>query len=212
MNTKQPFKNKLFLTVFIILCFGLIAGAVFASPYIAGQYIKIVGINLSPDSAIEPLVDIIYLQTDERWKYEYLAQTESTLEESGCLTCVVATDLLYMGYDVNPIAVNNKFNESGAYTPNGELIWYKINSAYSGISYEYKKAFSGNTISSDLYQGYLPIVKVKYNKTGVFHWVLVVGADEKDFLVLDPLKESGEVIPLSTHGKVYAYRVLKKEN
>ena len=81
-----------------------------------------------------------------------------------------------MGYDVNPADVNNDFNEGGAYTQGGELIWYKINSVYSDISYEYKRTFSASILSKDLSDGYLPIVKVKYKKTGIYHWVLVVGA------------------------------------
>ena len=61
-------------------------------------------------------------------------------------------------------------------------------------------------------QGRLPIVKVKYHKTGIFHWVLIVGANEEEFLIIDPLVQDEEIIELKTHGRVYAYRVLSKTN
>jgi len=210
MNTKKIIKKKFFVISSLVIVIAVIAAAFLFMPQIIGQYIKIFGVTLAPDYDIKPLYDKVYLQTDERWKNEYLADTEYTLGEQGCLTCVIAADLCYLGYDVLPDEVNKDFKESGAYTESGELIWYKISDTYSGTEYEYKKAFSSADIMKDLEEGLLPIIKVKYKKTGIYHWVMIVGADEGEFYIIDPLEQSEGIIPLSTHGKAYAYRVIKK--
>jgi len=211
MSIKKLLSNKLLVCLIIVVLI-IIIGLVFFMPDIMGQYIKRFGIKLSSDNSIEPLTDIVYLQNDDRWKNEHLAETDFTLGNQGCLTCVIAMELCYLGYDVIPTDVNNSFIENDAYTKNGLLIWYKINTAYPDIEYYYKKSFNSKTISDDLINGLLPIVKVRYKKTGIFHWVLIVGANDDEFLILDPLDNNKEPIELSTHGKVYAYRVLKKVN
>ncbi|MEX1376867.1 MAG: hypothetical protein AB1Z23_05235 [Eubacteriales bacterium] len=207
MTIRKVIKNKVLMAIIIVL---IIASAVMMLPEIEGQYIKRFGIEISPKIEIAPIYDSVYMQTDDRWKDEHLAQTDYTLAQQGCLTCVIAMDLCYYGYEVNPTDVNDKLISADAYTDDGLLIWYKINDAYEDIEYDYKKNFKSGTIDEDLENGLLPIVKVRYKKTGIFHWVLIVGAQESDYLILDPLEKSQGPIPLSTHGKVYAYRVLRK--
>ena len=207
MTIKKIIKSKVFIA---IVCVLFVAAIIVLFPEIKGQYIKRLGIEIVPESDIEPLYTQVYMQTDERWKDENLAHTEYTLAEQGCLTCVIAMDLCYYNYDVLPTDINNEFIKADAYTDDGLLIWYKINDAYKNIEYDYAKVFSGKTIDEALQNGLLPIAKVKYKKTGVFHWVLIVGAQDGDYLVLDPLDKTNVPIVLSTHGKVYAYRVLKK--
>jgi len=209
-NTNKTGKNKVFVIFAVVIVIAIIAAAGVLMPQIIGQYIKIFGVTLTPDHDINPLYEKVYLQTDERWKDEYLADTEYTLGEQGCLTCVIAADLCYLGYDVLPDEVNNELKSSGAYTESGELIWYKISDTFSGVEYEYKKDFSSADIIFDLEEGSLPIIKVKYKKTGIYHWVMIVGAKEGEFYIIDPLEQSEGIIPLSTHGKAYAYRVIKK--
>jgi hypothetical protein len=41
--------------------------------------------------------------------------------------------------------------------------------------------------------------------------VLICGAKDGDFLILDPLGDGISPMRLSEHGKVYAYRVIKPE-
>lgn len=209
---KKIFKNKVLLSIAIVICIAFIVLLILFMPDIKGQIIKRAGVDIEPDADIEPLTDIVYLQNDDRWKDEYLGETDFTLESQGCLTCVIAMNLNYFGYDLLPSDVNNVFIQRDVYTDDGELLWYKINSVYSNITYEYEKVFNSKMINEDLQSGWLPIVKVRYKKTGIYHWVLIVGANENEFLILDPLEQSQEPIPLREHGKVYAYRVLKLNN
>ena len=48
----------------------------------------------------------------------------------------------------------------------------------------------------------------KNHGSGATHWLLVIGAKNGEFSIYDPLSKNKEPIPLSAHGKVYAYRVL----
>ena len=76
------------------------------------------------------------------------------------------------------------------------------------VDYTYSRIFSSRTIDRALESHLLPIVNVRYMGGGATHWVMVVGAENGDYLVLDPLHAGKDPIPLSTHGKVHAYRVL----
>ena len=91
-----------------------------------------------------------------------------------------------------------------------DLIWYKINEAFPEVNYEYSRTFDSKTIEDHLKNNRLPIVNVKIHETGYTHWVVILGSKDGDFLIFDPLNKDKEPIPLSTHGKVYAYRVLVK--
>lgn len=53
-------------------------------------------------------------------------------------------------------------------------------------------------------------MNVKYYKTGVTHWVLIVGAKDGEFFICDPMDDGYSTKLLSEHGKVYAYRVIEK--
>ena len=78
------------------------------------------------------------------------------------------------------------------------------------MTYSYERIFTEKNIEADLKQGLLPIVSVKYLGNGGSHWVMIIGAKDGDFLIYDPLNDNKTPIPLSTHGKVFSYRVLKR--
>ena len=80
------------------------------------------------------------------------------------------------------------------------------------VNYSYSRVFSSRTIENDLRNNRLPIVNVRYNGTGITHWVIIVGAKDGNFFIFDPLNKNETPIPLHMHGKVYAYRVLFKTN
>ncbi|MCG8501316.1 MAG: hypothetical protein MJB12_13025, partial [Firmicutes bacterium] len=119
-----------------------------------------------------------------------------------------AAALNTLDVETDPQALNNVFADSDVYTPTGEVIWYKIKDAVPGVDYHYQRIFNSRTLENDLRQGKLPIVQVRYHKKGIFHWVLIVGADDEDFLMMDPLQQDKKLTRLNNHGKVYAYRVL----
>jgi len=174
-------------------------------------YIKIYGIIIKSAKVLSPVQVEYFLQNDPEWAAERLGNTDYSLAGSGCLVSVLSSVLNKLDISVNPKQLNMIFTECNIYDQYGEVIWHKIDQAIEGVSYRYDRIFFSCTIESLLEQGLLAIVKVRYNKIGVFHWVLIIGAAYNDFLIYDPLHVEKRPIPLQTHGKVYAYRVLVRE-
>lgn len=178
-------------------------------PYARGYLIRENGLDVTPETVIPPKAVRAFLQNDARWSSDKLGDSEFSLGGHGCLVCCIASSLCGLGIDTDPKSVNEALAKAGAYTPEGEVVWNKLKDAF-GAGYSYRNDFSAGTLEKLLQKGLLPIVRVKYKGTGAEHWVLLVGSGREDFLALDPLEPSGEPIPLKTHGRVYAYRVLEK--
>lgn len=149
-----------------------------------------------------------FLQNDLRWAEETLGSSQYSLAEQGCTITDVAMVLEYLGEDLTPSLLNEVLKSKEAYTASGNLLWYKLEEIYP-VEYSFKRVFSARTLEKDLKNGILPIVRVKYGENALEHWVLVVGADGNDFLVMDPLNEEKTVSSLGDYGKVYAYRAIK---
>ncbi len=171
-------------------------------------YIKNIGIELNTDKNFDYSREIEYfLQNDSNWANQKLGDSDSTLAEQGCTIADVAMVLSYLGNEITPAILNEKLMQNKAYTENGNLLWYKLEEIYP-VKYKFKRVFSAGTLESDLKDGILPIMRVKYGKNGLEHWVLVVGADGKDFLIMDPLNKNKTLTRLGEYGRVYAYRAI----
>ena len=204
-------KNKSVRILIIALSLILLVIGGFGIYYGRALFIKKIGINVKPTKMFKPYGVNYYLQNDSKWEKNPIGSSRYTMGGHGCLISVLATSMDYLGYETDPQGLNTIFSNQGVYTENGDVIWYKINEAIPQINYEYKRVFESSTIEKDLEEGRLPIVKVKYHKSGIHHWVLIVGADKDGFLISDPLNENKSPMPLGVHGRVYAYRVLVKD-
>ncbi len=174
-------------------------------------YIKNIGITLKTDKVFDYLQDVEYfLQNDPRWANKNLGGSNYTLAEQGCTVTDVAMILRYLGYETDPGLLNDELTKNEAYTGNGNLLWYKLEELYP-VEYKFKRVFFAGTLEKDLEDGILPVVRVKYGEAGLEHWVLIVGADGSDFLIMDPLGNGKDLILLSDYGKVYAYRAIQPE-
>ncbi|MBN2439945.1 MAG: hypothetical protein JXJ04_01310 [Spirochaetales bacterium] len=174
-------------------------------------YTRTYGINLKPYVRHVPVSVPVFLQNDERWKADTMGSPGYTLGESGCLVASICSVLYTMDIKTDPKELNSLFTGNKVYNSHGEIIWFKIGDVFPGVSHSHKNVFNHTTIEADLKNKSLPIVKVRYRKNGIFHWVVIIGADEKDFIIIDPLHKEKKPMALSVHGKVYAYRTLKKE-
>lgn len=194
------FKVLFLLLFLIVISFG-------AYYFINSRSIKSNGIPLTP-SEDYPVQEIeYYLQNDPKWSDDMIGNSNYKISDAGCLITCLASAITDLGIDVTPKDVNNALTGVGGYE-DADLIWNKINEAFPEINYKYKRVFNSKTIEEDLKDNILPIVNVKFNGTGITHWVIILGAENGDFLVSDPFNKGKKPIPLSTHGKVYAYRVL----
>ncbi len=170
------------------------------------------GISIKPVNE-NPIIDVDYfLQDDPKWSEDKIGTSQYSFANSGCLLASIASSMNHFGTHHTPQTINQVFTLNKVYNSQGEVIWYKIKDVIKSIDYEYKKIFGAETIEKDLKQKELPIVRVRYLKNGIFHWVLIVGSTKNDFLIMDPLEHSKRYVPLSKHGKVYSYRKLVIKN
>jgi hypothetical protein len=175
--------------------------------FIYSRYIKKFGINLATSCDYRIIETKYFLQNDPAWSSDTIGKTNYTMAGAGCLITCVAVSLTDLGIEINPKELNKMLAEIDGYI-NGELIWYKINTIFPSVKYDYKRIFSSKTIENDLRSKRLPIVTVRFNGSGIMHWVVIVGAIGGDFIIFDPLNRDGKPILLKKHGKVYAYRIL----
>lgn len=174
------------------------------------KFISESGIVLTPTRDFEIHEVTYYLQNDPAWSGDTIGETSQTMGGSGCLISCAASSVTDLGIETTPAELNKKLTDIGGFQ-GADLIWYKIHEAVPDVDYKYSRLFSATTIENDLAQGRLPIVNVRYRDGGVTHWVVIIGAKDGDFMIYDPLSSEKTAIPLSTHGKVYSYRVLIKQ-
>jgi len=191
----------LILTAAALLVLAAYAGSV--------TYIKRYGIRLVPSQDHPVTVQQFDLQNDPRWSGDAIGTSSRQMGGTGCLVTSVSTAIAHLGVPMDPQQLNRLLSQNGGYQ-DADLLWYKIKDSVPPVDYHYQRIFTSRTIERDLEAGLLPIVNVKYHKTGYTHWVLIAGAKDGDFLILDPLGDGRTSMRLSEHGKVYAYRVIRK--
>ena len=191
------------ILVFSVVIFG-------AAGFYAGRhyYTKTFGIKIKPSKDF-PITEITYfLQNDPAWGDDIIGKSNSRMSNTGCLISCVASSLNELDVQITPGELNAKLTEIGGYEYD-ILLWYKLNEVFTTIDYKYNRFFSSDTIDQLLEDKLLPIVNVKYLNGNATHWVMIVGAENGEYMVFDPLNAEMDPIPLSIHGKVYAYRVLR---
>ena len=196
-----------------IFLFAIFAASMLLSAVYAGRhlYIRHVGITLRTDREFEPKKMLFHLQNDPRWASEPIGRSASTMGEAGCLLACVASAMTDLGVEVTPAQLNANLTSADGFS-HDRLVWNRIGNAIPEFDYTYSRIFGAGRIQKDLERGLLPIVNVRYFKTGVTHWVVIVGAGGGEFLCLDPADRSRAPLPLSRHGKVYAYRVIRRRS
>lgn len=174
----------------------------------SGWWIGWFGVELKPTHAYAVGHVPFYSQLDPAWANDPVGHSDKTIGNGDGAVCAVAADLNFMGIKIDPVQLNRKLDSAKAFRKNGELNWKKLPWAIPQIGYYHKKMFGSSSIEDELSAKQLPLVLVK-DAAKQEHWLLIVGADKNDFLVMDPM--SGRVVqPLNKYGKVYAYRVLYK--
>ena len=210
INKASSGKKRLYyslLSVSIVIMIAIVILALYVGRV---YYIKTYGIRLIPtqDYAVPELS--YYRQNDPEWQDEEIGASQRKMGSTGCLVSCVATAISQLDSPITPMKINDKLTQFNGFQ-GADLIWYKINEAFPNIDYRYRRIFNNRMIESDLKKGLLPIVNVKYHKTGITHWVIITGARDGEFIICDPLGDGQSTSLLSDHGKVYSYRVIERD-
>jgi len=151
-----------------------------------------------------------YLQRDSRWADDTLGGTLETIARAGCTVCSLAMALDYYGVKVTPKELNDFLKRNDGYTTRGWLKWDSVSKISKGnVTLDYIGEPSFRKIDAALKSNQPVIGKVFINRV-VPHWVLIVGKEETEYLIRDPLGDGESLRRLSHYGSdLYAIRVLK---
>ena len=148
-----------------------------------------------------------YRQDDERWAKDTLGSSSFTMKSSGCLVTCIASALSMEGtQEVTPGELNKIFSENNVYDSEGNIQWSAIENI-GGYSVNVYSDVDEQVIYQWLSEGHYPIVRVRVSGIGNWHYVLVVGLEDKEYICMDPWKN--ELTKLSQYlNRVYAVRVV----
>jgi hypothetical protein len=127
-----------------------------------------------------------FAQEDPRWGEDLLGGTDSTIASEGCAVCSVAMVLAYYGVSIDPGGLNSFLAANEGYTPQGWLYWEKAAAFAPGKArHVYEDAPSYYLIDSNLLRGNPVIIRVRL-RSGITHFVVVVGKKGFRYLIQDP--------------------------
>ncbi|MBE6844092.1 MAG: hypothetical protein E7508_00065 [Ruminococcus sp.] len=203
--------NKL---IYLLLCGVLIIMIVAGGLYL---YKNRNAETVMPENQISSSDTVFFYQKDKRWAEDNLGDSKYKMSDSGCLVTCIASMVLMQEIEVSgldeitPKTLNEYFSENGVYDSEGNLDWTKAGEV---LEVEFigceSSEFKGNGMEKLLNNKEYPIVCVK-TENGNYHFVLVVGSDEDNFLCMDPMNEEGETVSLSRFDdKIYSVRYCRK--
>lgn len=184
-----------------------------AGIYFLNRNKRVEGIILKPQEVYSLPEIPYYLQNDSQWADDKLGQSIYTMKSSGCLTTSLAASLSAQGgQTITPKALNQLFSDHAVYNANGDIVWDKIQNAVGPVEVYVPRSPDADVIEAFVAEGTYPVVKVKYHGSGAWHWVVLIGSDEKGYLCMDSLNKAKSPEPLSVHGnKVYSMRMVRWE-
>lgn len=196
------------LLLFIALCLGVIAVCFL-------RFHGSIAISVAKDTEnIIPCENVIlFRQDDEKWAEDKLGNSVYSMKKSGCFVTCIAAALSMEGMNVSPKSLNELFSSEGVYDREGNLQWDPLRQLDDGETYEVEvfTSVTEEILRDCLLKGKFPIVRVRMNSIGNYHYVLVVKLEDGQYFCMDPLKE--QLQPLSHYGnRVYAVRCVSKKN
>ena len=175
-------------------------------------------ISIKPENDFQIPENIVCaFQKNPLWNKDRLGTSAYTMGSSGCLTtCLTSVvdmqDIVIdqMNDVLTPGTLNALFSSHSVYDGEGNVQWGQLEDLL-GVSIVRKQAsaLSAGEIDHLLEQGCYPIVRVRVAGLGNDHFVLIVGAQDGEYLCMDPLNEGEEVISLSKFwNRIYAIRYI----
>ncbi len=188
------------------LCCILFGGSIFVTGFLALRVRGSVVVKPSQDKLVVEET-AAYRQDNEIWADDTLGDSGFTMRSSGCLvTCIASAVSMETGNEITPGVLNTLFSEYHVYDNEGNIQWAAIDKI-EGYHAEIFGEVSETEIAQCLADGHYPIVRVRVRGLGSFHYVLIVGTEEGEYVCMDPLED--ELTTLSRYlDRVYAVRVV----
>lgn len=153
----------------------------------------------------------IYLQTDPKWATEKVGGSGEPLRWVGCTICCLSMALAHHGVTLDPLDLNRKLKEADGYTYRGWVKWDALRRvSEERLRVDLPQKPSNRDVEEALGGGNPVLVKVVL-RSGVQHWVLLVGRDQKEYLMKDPLGDGRSLEFLSSLGSdILAVRIVRR--
>jgi len=134
----------------------------------------------------------LYSQIDPRWRNVVLGESRTlTLGTHGCVVCCLAMLLVGIGYNVDPVNVNDDMRKARAFLPGtGRAIWARVTHAYPLLKYSYQVFYDKRAADIKLIGSLadsLPVLVELILDNRESHWVLAIRREVNGLLVHDPL-------------------------
>ena len=130
-----------------------------------------------------------YLQHDPEWANETIGGSRETLGQAGDAVCCIAMALDYHGIKLSPADLNNRLKGSHGYDRHGRVKWEALSGITDGlIIVDHPRNPSFENIDTALANSELVIARVLLPGP-LNHWVLIVGKENTEYLVRDPLDD-----------------------
>ncbi len=152
-----------------------------------------------------------YLQTDPKWAREKIGGSGEPLRGVGCTICCLSMALAHHGIRLDPSELNRRLKEADGYTYRGWVKWDALRRITAEqVRVDLPQNPSHRDIESALGAGNPVLVKVIL-RSGAQHWVLLVGRDQKEYLMKNPLGDGKGLEPLSALGSdILAVRIVRR--
>lgn len=193
--------------LFLALCLGAMAVC-----FLRFRGSKAISVARGTENIIPCENVILFRQDDEKWAEDKLGNSVYSMKKSGCLVTCIAEALSMEEMNVSPKNLNELFSSEGVYDQEGNLQWDPLRQLDGGGTYEVEvfHSVSEEILRDCLLKGRFPIVRVRMNGIGNFHYVLVVKLEDGQYFCMDPLKD--QLQPLSYYGdRVFAIRCVSKK-
>lgn len=153
----------------------------------------------------------LYKQWDPAWANDEIGGSREKMSVAGCIVSCVAMLFSYYGFNVSPKEINGFLNSHDGYTKKGWLKWQKCaDYTQDSVVLDYVGNPNYERIDANLTTGNPVIVKVFINQH-IPHWVIIVGKEDMEYLINDPLGQETSPVRLSKYGaNMYALRIFKK--
>ena len=150
-----------------------------------------------------------WLQNDPRWGAETIGGSNERMAAAGCTITCLAMSISYLGYQTDPQQLCRDLKHQDGFTDQGYIKWDAVKVVTSGkLRVEFPN-LTHEAIEAALHEKKPVIAKIMLSAK-VPHWVLIIGKEESEFIIIDPLNPERKLLRLSDRSaQIYALRVVR---
>jgi hypothetical protein len=151
-----------------------------------------------------------HLQADEQWAGVLLGGSGERFADVGCTVCCVSMAFTHLGFPISPKELNAELIMLDGYTDRGWLKWHAASAVTRGtITFTIPK-HPTHALIDDAIKAKQPVIAKVLLWESMPHWVLIVGKDQNEYLIKNPLHQDRTLQKLSEiSSRIHSVRIAK---